>query len=527
MLRIALALLSSLILILSFPKFNLEFLSWFALVPLFLAIRSLRLKSVLLLCFLSGICFFMGVFYWINLVTGFTLFHFFIIMTYLALYFVVFGLLITFVSKNTKLPFIITSPVLWVSSEYLRSHAGFMGLPLALLGHTQYLNLPILQIASYTGAYGISFIIVLANSAVADLLSHWIDSKQKKQRVFLRYNPVYGVLAAFLFISVVWVAGWKSLPSSLSGKSFTVAVVQGNISQEIKWNREYRKQILSRYEDLSKVAVKSKPHLVAWPETSTPGFILKDIDLLRYMVSITRRFQTYFLVGSAEYPKFGDKFVKKNRSGNTALFFSPEGKILGQYVKIRLLPFGEYVPYEGIVPWPEFIVSRKTNFHVAGTEPSLFAVDGSEFSTLICWEILFPELTRAAVKKGAGFVVNISNEAWFGESAFPYQFLTTCVFRAVENRVNLVRATNTGISCFIDPYGRITSRITNGGKDIFVEGTLTGEIFLSPPGTFYTRYGDAFAYGCIAFSMGLVIWSFLRKPSRSAKGERIYSMLLT
>ena len=107
-------------------------------------------------------------------------------------------------------------------------------------------------------------------------------------------------------------------------------------------------------------------------------------------------------------------------------------------------------------------------------------------------------------------MVNISNEAWFGKSAFPYQFLTTCVFRAVENRVNLVRATNTGISCFIDPYGRVTGRVTNSGKDIFIAGTLTKDIFLSPPGTFYTRYGDVFAYGCIAFSIVLVVWSILK-----------------
>jgi apolipoprotein N-acyltransferase len=117
------------------------------------------------------------------------------------------------------------------------------------------------------------------------------------------------------------------------------------------------------------------------------------------------------------------------------------------------------------------------------------------------------------VKKGAGFLINISNEGWVEKSAYSYQALSISVFRAVENRVNLVRSTNTGVSSFIDPYGRITARLTNGGKDLFVEGALTREIILSPPGTFYTRYGDIFAYACIAFSIGFMVWRLFGRVS--------------
>ena len=222
-----------------------------------------------------------------------------------------------------------------------------------------------------------------------------------------------------------------------------------------------------------------------------PAFILGDRSLLQRMAFMVRRIDSYLLAGSAEYPKFGKKPIKL-KSGNTALFLSPEGKVLGQYLKIYLIPFGEYVPYEEIIQWPEFIVPKGMNSNEAGTEPILFEVDGTKFGTLICSEILYPELGRRMVKKGAGFLVNISNEAWFGKSAYSYQSLSISVFRAVENRVNLVRSTNTGISGFIDPYGRITARLTNGGEDLFVEGTLTREILLSSPGTFYTRFGDVF-----------------------------------
>jgi apolipoprotein N-acyltransferase len=161
------------------------------------------------------------------------------------------------------------------------------------------------------------------------------------------------------------------------------------------------------------------------------------------------------------------------------------------------------VPYEEIIPWPDFIVQKgKRNFDIAGTEATLFGIEGTRFGTLICWEVLFPDLTRNLVKKGADFVINLTNEAWSGRIAFPYQMLSSCVFRAVKNRVNLVRATNTGISGFIDPYGRVTGRVTNEAKDIFVSGALTQKILASPPGTFYTRYGDILVYGCIAIFNG-------------------------
>lgn len=519
MIRILLALSSALLLTLSFPSFNFGFLTWIALIPLLLAIRNISLKSALALSWIGGTAFFMGVFWWINLVKGFTPLHYFILVVYLGSYIALFGVLLNFTSRRSKFPLIVTAPVLWVATEYLRGHAGFMELPFGMLSQTQYLNLPLLQMASFTGAYGISLLIMLVNAGIADLIIYWMEKRQKiKSFHLLGYNPFYAVTAVLSVISCLWVWGWSLIPNKVSGKPFSVAVVQGNIPQDMKWKGEYRQQIISRYEDLSKIALRSNPQLIVWPEASTPGLVLKDITLLQRMISIARDVKTYLLVGSAEYPKFDKALAKKKKTGNTAIFFSPEGKILGQYIKTRLLPFGEYVPLEGIISWPDFIIPKdKTNFHVPGTEGILFSLDGNRIGTLICWEIIFPELSRRSVREGAEFLVNISNEAHFGNSPFPYQFLSACVFRAVENRVNLVRATNTGISCFIDPYGRITGRVSNGGKDIFVEGTLTQEIFLSPPGTFYTHHGDVFAYGCIGFSIGLLGWSSFRKISRNRK----------
>jgi len=517
MIRILLAFFSAILLILSFPNFDLGFFAWIGLVPLLLAIKDKSLKVTLGLSYLTGICFFLGVFFWVTYTKGVTLLHYSILGLYQGLYFPLFGLFFHFISRKIRFPLIFTAPPLWIAVEYLRSHAGFAALSMGLLGYTQHQNLSLIQMASFTGIYGVSFIIVLANAAIADLIGHWIDKRRKGEPFELKTPPVFRGVVVLAMILVLWVAGYICVPHTLSGKSISVAVVQGNIPPELKWKRESRDHILSQYEKLSEETLRSNPRLIIWPEASTPGFVLKDMGLYQRMITIVRQLNTHVLVGSAEYPKFAKTLMKAKKSGNTALFFSPEGKILGQYLKIYLIPFAEYVPYEGVIHWPKFIVSPSTNSHIAGTELTLFGIDGTKFGTLICSEMMFPDLSRCMVKKGAGFLVNISNEGWFGKSAYSHQFFAVCVFRAVENRVNLVRSTNTGISGFINPYGRVTGKVIKDGKDIFVEGTLTQEIFLSPPGTFYTRFGDIFAYACIAFSIGLVVWGFFRRNLPWAK----------
>lgn len=522
MMRIFLSLFSGLLLVLSFPAFDFGFLAWFALVPFLLTIRKESLTSVLILSWICGTCFFLGVFFWVNHTNGVTWLHFSIMGVYLGLYFLIFGLFLHLISKKSQLPLVVVVPPLFVAIEYLRAHAGFVAQPMNLLGYTQHQSPSLIQMASFTGVYGVSYVVVLANAAIADLIVYWVQNKHgtilrgedKVERAPHRgYNPFYGGFVVFSIILILWVAGSQTLPQERHGKRLSVAVVQGNIPPELKWKREYRERILSKYENLSEEASKSKPQLIVWPEASTPGFVLKDMSLMRRMITMIRRLEIYLLVGSAEYPKFSKTRIQLNKSGNTALFFSPAGRVLGQYLKIYLIPFGEYLPYEGVIPWPEFIVSVSTNSQIAGTEATLFGIDGAKFGTLICSEILYSDLSRWMVKKGAAFLVNISNEGWFGRSAFSYQFLAASVFRAVENRVNVVRSTNTGISCFIDPYGRITAKLTNGSEELFIEGTLTREIFLSAPGTFYTRYGDILAYGCIAFSLGLMIWLLFRRNS--------------
>jgi apolipoprotein N-acyltransferase len=505
------ALLSAVLLALIFPPYDFGFLAWFSLVPLFLAIRYTSLRFSLSLVFLTSMLSLMVIFYWINIPSGVRAHHYLIFGVYLTVFYILFGLLIHFITQRIDLPWAITAPPLWVTMEYLRSHADFMSFPWALLGHSQYTNLPVLQLAATTGVFGISFIIVMTNAAVTDwILSHRSEGKGVGGQQ-LKTSTALRMACAWAAVLLIFLTGWVFLRQAPSGKSLSLAVVQGNIPQEIKWDRAYRNFILSRYEDLSRTAAGTNPHLIVWPEAATPGMVLMDSPSFQRMVKLVREVKTYMLIGSAEYPKFDKILVRQVKSANTALFFSPEGRIQGQYLKIRLLPFGEYVPYEGIFPWPEALVPRGLKSDLAGKEQILFDLEGIKIGTLICSEAMYPELSRSLVRKGAGLLVNISNEAWFGKSAYPYQFLSLCVFRAVENRVNIARASNTGISCFIDPYGRVSDRVRNGDQDIFIAGTSTAAICLSPAGTFYTQHGDVFAWLCIVFSVGLMGWSIFKE----------------
>ena len=185
-----------------------------------------------------------------------------------------------------------------------------------------------------------------------------------------------------------------------------------------------------------------------------------------------------------------------------------------------MAPFGEYVPLEGIIPWPNFIVPPdKKSFEVPGTDYTLFDIQGTKFGVVICWEIVFPDFFSEFVRRGAEFMMNLTNEGWFGDTAAPYQLLAMAVFRCVENRVSMARAANTGISCFIDPRGRITGRVEKNGKDVCVDGYLTQGIPLSHEWTFYTRYGDIFIFLVMAVAVGWVGLAAVRAKRGARTGQ--------
>ena len=495
-----LAALSALLLILSFPRADLEFLAWVGLVPLYMAMKEHGLPAAYALSSLTGLLFFAGFFHWIWAVEAFNWRDFVLLEVYFAQYFALFGLLLNGITRRTRLSSVLTAPVLWVALEYLRAHFFFLALPMALLGHSQYRQLPLIQIAAITGVYGLSWLVVMVNAMLSELLGVLLDRQawralqNKGVRAWTR--PVGLLLMALLSVGGSVLFGHVILARERGAEYLKVGVVQRHIPPARYGEAQLQPEILKRYLHLSWEMVGEGPLLLIWPETAVPVTPQTMTDSLDAITHFTQATHTYLLFGSTASQKFASPAAPQQAQFNSALLISPRGNIEEAYQKIRLVPFGEYLPLRRRVPWPSWLVARGNEL-TPGTTYTLFHLPTAQFGVLICWEMLFPELFRTFVYHGPQFMVNITNEAWFGNTAAPYHLAALSIFRAVENHISVVRSANGGLSLSIDPYGRVTGQVQGPGQgDLLPEGAFTRPILLSPQRTFYTWYGDLFAYLC-------------------------------
>jgi len=515
-----LSLSAAILLAFSFPATDISWLAWFALVPLLIALSFTRVFSGFFVSYCCGIFSSAIIYDWIFAAPGYQLLHHAILALIVGLYSGIFGLIYAHVRNRWRTTVaLVCAPFIWVTMEYIRSNVSFLSLPFPTLAHTQYQNLRMIQAAEFTGAYGISFLIVVVNVAITSVILALLSNTRIRDDLNFQTQSAKGALvmasAAILLLVGVSVWGQMALNKPQSGKQIRVSVVQGNIGKEMKSNtRKYADHIMGTYARLTAEALKDSPDLVVWPEAATPGLVLKNLSLQQELVSLIRQAEQHFLIGSSEYAKFSDEPFDENKYGNTALFFSPSGKLLGQYLKIFLIPFGEYVPYEDTIHWPEFIVSKESRARdIPGTEFTLFQIEDARFGVVICSEGAFPNLFRKFVKSGADFMLNITNEGWFGESAL-HQKVAASVFRAVENRVPLARATNTGISCFINPLGEVYGKVRKQGREILVDGYLTQDLTLTQKKTIYTRFGNLFAYLNLMVVVVMIIIPFFVRTVR-------------
>ena len=500
------SLFSGILLILSFPKFDLEFLAWFAFVPLFYSIEGKGLYPSFRLGFLTGFIFFLGILYWIIvamhtygnvplILSGLILL---LLVIYLSLFIGAFTFLYRLIQMRLGFQTIILPPLLWVSLEYLRSFF-LTGFPWANLGHSQYLNLPFIQMADVTGVYGLSFVILLVNTTLFEVLRQW------SKKVF----PIREVAITALILLGFLIYGYgrmRSVDRQMSQlPPLKVGLVQGNIDQSIKWDESFQKETLKIYERLSLKVAGGKPDLIIWPETATPFFFQEAEEYQPMVLDIPARTNAFLLFGSPSY-----KIVKGKVSHyNSAYLVSPSKDLLGRYDKIHLVPFGEYIPLQKLLFFIESSIGEGIGNFKPGKGIFNFSLPQGQFGVLICFEIIFPNLCRRFVKGGANFLVTITNDAWFGRTSAPYQHFSMATFRAVENRVFIARAANTGISGFIDPKGKI---VKQGG--IFTEEAMNGTIHLMKDKTFYTLYGDVFAWICSALSFLSLGCALIQKQSK-------------
>lgn len=491
-----LCIFSAILLILSFPNFNLWIFAWIGFLPLFFALENKPKGQAFLLAYFTGIIFWAGIIYWLIHVTFLGLV---LLVLYLALYFALFGLFVS--APNSKLPtpnyFFV--PAVWVILEYLRSHF-LTGFPWALLGYSQYLNLPIIQIADITGAGGVSFLVMAVNVTIYLLIAYRLSLIAKLKECLVVFLCIFAALFYGYYKLSPFTTPNSGFPTQNS--LLRISVIQGNIPQALKWNIDTREFILDRYLTLSTQATKDKPDLIIWPEAALPVVLEEEPLFYERVTDFTKMSHIPLLLGAVTY--------RDSLYYNSALLISEQGRLLNRYDKLHLVPFGEYIPLKKLFPFLETVVP--IGDFSSGKEYIVFGLP-TQFAVLICFEDLFPEISRECVKKGAHFLVNITNDAWFGRTSSPYQHLCASVFRAVENRVFLVRSANTGISGFIDPKGKIVSLAQNKrGENIFITGYNTQEICRRNKNlSFYTRYGDIFIIACFLLFLYGIIPSFKKK----------------
>jgi apolipoprotein N-acyltransferase len=470
------------------------------------------------MAYACGAAFFLGLFNWIRVVNGYTPLHHALLAVYLGSFFAVFGLLTAIVRRRLGLGAALwAAPFVWVPLEFVRANMGFLALPWGLLGHTQYSNHWVVQSASVAGVYGISFLIVAVNAAIAGLFCLFLKVTFRQNAPKIRPADHRCILAlsavalCFFALSVFW--GRAVLTKPIAGKPIKLALVQGNIDQTDKWNPEKSTAIMRVYDGLTRKAARFAPDLIVWPESATPRSIMMDRRILIQVQNLAHATGAHLLIGSASMQKFNVKRPEKTQYVNSAFLIDPvPGRRPDQrYDKIRLFPFGEYLPYKEKLPWAVIGVPD-IDHYLAGRDYTLFDLDGIRFAAPICWENLFPQMVRRFARVGAQLIINITNEAWFGDTSAPYQFLAMNVFRAVECGLYVVRCANTGISCIVDPHGQIIGRLRgSNGRDILVSGVLRGEVKARDADTFYTRHGDLLVWVCTTVSAAILLYCIIRR----------------
>jgi apolipoprotein N-acyltransferase len=478
---------------------DLYLLAWFALVPFLVSLWEKSLKQAFISGVLMGLPYFFGTQYWVyhsihhygGMPFLLSLAVVFLLSLYLSLFTGLFGLLFCCKIRSSSLPALFLAPVFWTVLEFLRSYA-FTGFPWSSLGYSQYRFLYVIQFADITGVYGVSFLILAFNGALADL---FITRKRRAHMPLFHLSPTAAgyLLLVVSFAAVVLYGHFRLNEGPLEGQEVTVSVVQGNIEQDLKWDPAYQGEVVGIYKALTLEGLVKNPSLVVWPETAVPFYFQYD----KALTADLKRFQGGL---GGPYLLFGSITVKGPKMlSNSAVLLDSGGELQHVYDKIHMVPFGEYVPLKRVLFFLTRLVEGVGDY-VPGKTPKRAETPFGEFGTLICYEIIFPGLTRKFFKDGGDFLVTITNDAWFGRTAGPYQHFSMAVLRAVENRKPVIRAANSGISGFIDSNGMVMSKTR-----LFDRTVLTENIMTDRRRSFYSRFGDIFSYICMVATVLLIV----------------------
>ena len=518
----ALAILSALLQVLPFPIAGpapmwRRLFCWFCLTPLLWAMLShnksgkkLRPAQTAMLAYLSGFLWYMGNCYWI-----YQTMHIYgeiprvasvgiliLFSLYVALYHALFGALVGLLRKKFSVQIVLwTVPFLWVGVELAR--ALITGFPWDLLGYTQVDNLLLTRLAPWTGVMGLSFVVAFVNIL-------WI-SRFPYQR---GKSLVPGIVAALLLVLAVDLASaLRNIPKSLTTASAVLLQENINVGAQGAIVPESKEQMLAAFTELSLhpgfagqagPTVTNKPQIIAWPEAPTE-FIDGDPIFRSTLGALAIKAQTPVVVNSIS-------IGPRNSSGhydeyNSADFFQPDGTYAGHYDKMRLVPFGEYVPYKPLFFFAGDLLGSLP--FVPGLQRRLFPSGGKKYGVFICYESIFGDDIRRFADDGAEVLVNISDDGWYGDSSAPWEHLDMVRMRAIENGRWIVRATNTGITAAIDPLGRITATMPR-----HIRGSIEVKFGYNTGKTFYTRFGDWFGWFCAIITALLLALAHTKRSGK-------------
>jgi apolipoprotein N-acyltransferase len=533
-----LLILGGVALALAFPPVDLFPLAFVGLVPLFLVMRSEKpggFWRAFRPGFISGLAFFSALLYWLVFLSSNEVDNpvlmagpLLLLVCLQAFYWGLFSAGARLITQRTSWSRIVVYPLVWTACEYVRS-LFVLGFTWGNLGYSV-VGIPgSIQFASVTGLFGVTVWIALANVLVSEGLATVLrlgGSDLKRRQLLKRIWVLAAALALVILIPiahgtlVLRLAGpagsieHEAGSVGPMGKTMRVAVIQPNIAGKRKWDPAYREVSFEVLYALTREAAEEKPDLVVWPETAAPSYLLKDPAHLVAIMALADETGAAILTGFPD--RVGDS-PEEYCYFNSVLLVRPmhelsvnAGNGLAKYDKIHLVPFGEVLPFKSAFPFLKRIDLGQAGFKPGG-ERTVFATERARFSTLICYESIFPGLVRDFVGDGAQLLVNVTNDVWYGRSSMPFQHASMAVMRCVENRRSLARSANSGVSLFADPYGRVTAR-----SEIFARGFLVADLPIVTETTFYTRHGDLIAWLALAASaVGLTLAFVQRLRARA------------
>ena len=492
-----LALLSGALLAFSFPKFGYPAFAWIALVPLLIAVAGShgqgrsqgRAQRAFTLGLVTGIVYFVGTTYWTGTVlqqfggvpTVLALLAMVLLALYLALFPALTALIMAYLIGGAGRRALFLAPAVWVATEYLRGYL-MGGFPWVPLGNSQVTVVPVAQLASVFGVYGLSALVAFVSASLAYAV---LSAARARMIGFGIAVVTVGVVAAW---GLVRVADGRL---AREGTPIRVGLIQGNIAQEDKWNPREARRIFTTYIAMTRDAVTRGAEFIIWPESSTPFMFEEDEVGEAAVRDLARELRVPILLGSDQVDRSGQVI----RLYNAAFLVTPDGETGGVYRKIHLVPFGEYIPFKNLLYFVSPLVERLADF-APGTSMVMLPVGSHQVNTAICYEVVYPSLIREAVLAGSQLLTTITNDGWYGYSSAPYQHFEMASMRAIEQGRYLVRAANTGISGIVDPYGRVVQQ-----SAIFEQVGVVGEARVLTGRTIYAAIGDVVAYAAIALTM--------------------------